>query len=179
MQRLQNHEVKGVYKYVEGLTKLLDNFFLSSKPFVCRKWHAVLLEVAAWTVVARNCCSLRSALCKRRCAFGKIGAKKKNGLEHIWRLLRGPAFGDATAQAARWSVLFNSRLVSPSHAKCLFQVLSRHSRLTGNQAWVSGISLSCREADSTTGKRMNASLSLGNSCSGVVGGLRQAYWEME
>lgn len=27
MQRLQNHEVKGVYKYVEGLTKLLDNFF--------------------------------------------------------------------------------------------------------------------------------------------------------
>lgn len=27
MRRLQNHEVKGVYKNVEGLTKLSDNLF--------------------------------------------------------------------------------------------------------------------------------------------------------
>lgn len=37
MQRLQNHEVKGVYKYVEGLTKLLDNFFFVFKAFRMQK----------------------------------------------------------------------------------------------------------------------------------------------
>lgn len=39
-------------------------------------------------------------------------------------------------------------LFPPRTPSALFQALSRHCRLTGNQAWVSGISLSCREDDS-------------------------------
>lgn len=98
--------------------KDIYTFLLSLKSLSYAEDHMLSpLEIAARRVVRNGtvACSkvhgAKGGALLERC---RDTEKKNIRLE----IARGPTFGDANAQGASWSVLFNPRLVSPSHAKC-------------------------------------------------------------
>lgn len=88
----------------------------------------------------------------RKCTLQKavhfwsdVGTEKKNS---VWRLHVVQHLGMPVHKEQAGVFCLIRDLFPPRTPSALFQALSRHSRLAGNQAWVSGISLSCREDDS-------------------------------
>lgn len=127
--------------------KDIYTFLLSLKSLSYAENHMLSpLEIAARRVVRNGTVACSKVHGAKDCALLEWCRDREK--KSVWRLHVVQHLGMPVHKEQAGVFCLIRDLFPPRTPSALFQALSRHSRLAGNQAWVSGISLSCREDDS-------------------------------